>query len=50
VADDAMPGYLRSAGLTVLASGELPLTTTESGPDGSRIVLPSKWLVAGRTS
>ncbi|MBY8341727.1 class I SAM-dependent methyltransferase [Streptomyces spinosirectus] len=49
VADDAMPRYLRAAGLTVLASGELPLSTTESGPDGSRIVLPSKWLVAGRT-
>jgi SAM-dependent methyltransferase len=49
VADDALPQYLRAAGLTVLASGELPLTTTESGPDGSPIVLPSTWLVAGRT-
>ncbi|MCI3238605.1 class I SAM-dependent methyltransferase [Streptomyces spinosisporus] len=48
VADDALPQYLRAAGLTVLASGELPLTTTESGPDGSPIVLPSTWLVAGR--
>jgi 2-polyprenyl-3-methyl-5-hydroxy-6-metoxy-1,4-benzoquinol methylase len=48
VADDAMPEYLRTAGLTVLASGELPLTTTELGPGGSRIELPSKWLVAGR--
>jgi SAM-dependent methyltransferase len=50
VADDAVPGYLRTAGLTVLASGELPLYTTEFGPDGGRIELPSKWLVAGRTS
>ncbi|MGW3119442.1 class I SAM-dependent methyltransferase [Streptomyces sp. NPDC001107] len=49
VADEAVPEYLRTAGLTVLASGELPLTTTEFGPDGERIVLPSKWLVAGRT-
>jgi hypothetical protein len=49
VADDAVPAYLRTAGLTVLASGELPLTTTEFDSDGNRIVLPSKWLVAGRT-
>ncbi|MFF4587435.1 class I SAM-dependent methyltransferase [Streptomyces sp. NPDC001388] len=48
VADDAVPGLLRAAGLTVLASGELPLITTESAPDGTRIELPSKWLVAGR--
>ncbi|MEU5314896.1 methyltransferase domain-containing protein [Streptomyces sp. NPDC021562] len=48
VADDAVPGYLRSAGLTVLASGELPLTTTEFTPDGELIVLPSRWLLAGR--
>ncbi|MDO0910412.1 class I SAM-dependent methyltransferase [Streptomyces sp. DT2A-34] len=50
VADDAVPEYLRAAGLTVLASGELPLVTTEYGPDGTRIELPSKWLVAGRTA
>jgi len=49
VADDAVPEYLRTAGLTVLASGELPLITTEFGPDGNRIELPSKWVVAGRT-
>ncbi|MCX5371927.1 class I SAM-dependent methyltransferase [Streptomyces sp. NBC_00103] len=48
VADDAVPGYLRTAGLTVLASGELPLVTTEFAPDGSRIELPSKWQVAAR--
>ncbi|KUO19975.1 class I SAM-dependent methyltransferase [Streptomyces dysideae] len=48
-ADDAVPEYLRAAGLTVLASGEQPLITTEYGPDGTRIELPSKWLVAGRT-
>lgn len=48
VADAAIPEYLRAAGLTVLASGELPLITTEFGPEGARIELPSKWLVAGR--
>ncbi|MGW2825014.1 class I SAM-dependent methyltransferase [Streptomyces sp. NPDC001443] len=46
--DDAVPGHLAAAGLTVLASGELPLFTTEFMPDGSRVELPSKWLVAGR--
>ncbi|ELS57815.1 class I SAM-dependent methyltransferase [Streptomyces viridochromogenes] len=50
VADEAVPEYLRAAGLTVLASGELPLATTEYGPDGAPIELPSKWLVAGRTA
>ncbi|GGT07005.1 class I SAM-dependent methyltransferase [Streptomyces chromofuscus] len=49
VADAAVPEFLTAAGLTVLASGDLPLTTTEYGPDGARIELPSKWLVAGRT-
>ncbi|MFD9390759.1 class I SAM-dependent methyltransferase [Streptomyces sp. NPDC060000] len=48
VADDAVPTYLRTAGLTILASGELPLITTEFAPDGTRIELPSKWLVAAR--
>ncbi|GAA2249153.1 methyltransferase [Streptomyces ruber] len=48
VPDDAVPGLLRTAGLTVLASGRLPLVTTEHGPDGTRIELPSKWQVAGR--
>ncbi|GAA5012780.1 class I SAM-dependent methyltransferase [Streptomyces siamensis] len=49
VADAAVPEYLRAAGLTVLANGELPLVTTECTADGTRIELPSKWLVAGRT-
>ncbi|WP_109004901.1 class I SAM-dependent methyltransferase [Streptomyces rishiriensis] len=48
VADDAVPGYLRTAGLTVLASGDLPLVTTESAPDGTRIELPSTWFVTAR--
>ncbi|MFF3513469.1 class I SAM-dependent methyltransferase [Streptomyces sp. NPDC002573] len=50
VADAAVPEYLRVAGLTVLASGELPLITTEHTADGSRIEVPSKWIVAGRTA
>ncbi|MDN3021913.1 class I SAM-dependent methyltransferase [Streptomyces sp. S.PB5] len=50
VSDDALPEYARAAGLTVLASGELPLTTTEYDADGARIELPSKWLVVGRTA
>ncbi|MCL7428338.1 class I SAM-dependent methyltransferase [Streptomyces sp. YS415] len=45
VADDAVLEYLRTAGLEVVASGELPLVTTEYTPDGTRIELPSKWLV-----
>jgi SAM-dependent methyltransferase len=49
VADAAVPEYLRAAGLTVLASGEIPLITTEYGPDGKLIELPSRWVVAGRT-
>ncbi|WNM31425.1 class I SAM-dependent methyltransferase [Streptomyces sp. Li-HN-5-11] len=49
VADDAVPEYLRSAGLSILAGGDLPLTTTEFTPDGTPIELPSKWFVAGRT-
>ncbi|GAA3142973.1 class I SAM-dependent methyltransferase [Streptomyces rectiviolaceus] len=48
VADAAVPEYVAAAGLTVLAHGELPLTTTEFTPDGTRIELPSKWLVVGR--
>ncbi|MDJ0340861.1 class I SAM-dependent methyltransferase [Streptomyces sp. H10-C2] len=47
VADEAVPGYFRAAGLELLASGEQLLTTTESRPDGTRIELPSNWLVAG---
>ncbi|MFC0499541.1 class I SAM-dependent methyltransferase [Streptomyces mutabilis] len=48
VPDDAVPEHLRAAGLTVLASGELPLVTTEYTMDGTRIELPSAWVVAGR--
>ncbi|CAM5345770.1 Class I SAM-dependent methyltransferase OS=Streptomyces alboniger OX=132473 GN=CP975_30005 PE=4 SV=1 [Streptomyces alboniger] len=50
VVDDAVPLHLAAAGLAVLADGELPLVTTESAPDGSRIELPSRWLVVGRAN
>lgn len=48
VADSAVPEFLSAAGLTVLASGDLPLVTTEYRADGTRIELPSRWVVAGR--
>lgn len=50
VADAAVPEFLTAAGLTVLATGTLPLTTTEYGPDGTRIELPSHWYVTGRSA
>lgn len=50
VADAEVPEFLTAAGLTVLASGTLPLTTTEHGPDGTRIELPSQWFVTGRAA
>ncbi|MGY0490825.1 class I SAM-dependent methyltransferase [Streptomyces sp. WG-D5] len=50
VSDDAVPAYVASAGLTVLASGELPLLTTDHSPDGTRIELPATWLVVGHLS
>ncbi|MFE7134095.1 class I SAM-dependent methyltransferase [Streptomyces sp. NPDC057638] len=43
--DAELGALFLAAGLTVEASGDLPLTTTEYEPDGSRIALPSKWLV-----
>ncbi|GGL81024.1 methyltransferase [Streptomyces fumigatiscleroticus] len=50
VADAAVPAYLHGAGLTVLAAGELSLTTTEHTPDGTRIELPSAWWVVARAA
>ncbi|WUH89989.1 methyltransferase domain-containing protein [Streptomyces sp. NBC_00433] len=47
VHDAAVHGYFTSAGLDVLAAGEEPLRTTEFRPDGVRIEVPSRWLVAG---
>lgn len=50
VTDAAIPDYLRAAGLTLVAGGELPLITTEYTAEGTRIELPSKWYVVGRTA
>ncbi|WP_393076036.1 class I SAM-dependent methyltransferase [Streptomyces sp. LN704] len=50
ISDESVPDHLGAAGLTVLASGELPLVTAEYTALGTRIELPSKWLVAGRTT
>ncbi|KAF4406437.1 MULTISPECIES: class I SAM-dependent methyltransferase [Streptomyces] len=49
VADEAVPELVRQAGLTVLDDGVVDLNTAEYRTDGSRIVLPSLWLVVGRT-
>ncbi|MFD7101443.1 class I SAM-dependent methyltransferase [Streptomyces celluloflavus] len=46
MADTAVPGLLAAQGLRVVASGRLPLATTEYRPDGSRIEIPTNWLVA----
>ncbi|NGO79609.1 class I SAM-dependent methyltransferase [Streptomyces sp. YC504] len=48
VSDAAVLELFAAAGLVVLASGEMPLITTDFTADGSRIELPSKWLVVGR--
>ncbi|MGH4029059.1 class I SAM-dependent methyltransferase [Actinomycetota bacterium Odt1-20B] len=48
VADAALLGHVRAAGLTVVAEGDIPLITTEFTADGTRIELPSKWLVVAR--
>ncbi|MFD4633335.1 class I SAM-dependent methyltransferase [Streptomyces sp. NPDC058284] len=48
VADGAVDACVGAAGLTIVAGGELPLSTTEFAPDGTRIELPSRWLVVGR--
>ncbi|MFJ9175294.1 class I SAM-dependent methyltransferase [Streptomyces sp. NPDC102360] len=49
VSDEVVPEYVASAGLSVLAAGELPLMTTDFSADGGRIELPSTWLVVGRS-
>ncbi|HEX5567870.1 MAG TPA: methyltransferase domain-containing protein [Streptomyces sp.] len=43
-----LTGLFGAAGLRVHAGGTLPLSTTEFEPDGSRLDLPSNWLVVGR--
>ncbi|RFU85828.1 class I SAM-dependent methyltransferase [Streptomyces triticagri] len=48
VSDAELPACFRGAGLDIVARGELTLTTTDFTPDGTRIELPSTWLVVGR--
>ncbi|WP_267242397.1 class I SAM-dependent methyltransferase [Streptomyces sp. PR69] len=50
VADAEVGRLFAAAGLDVIAEGELPLATTEHASDGSRLELPSRWLVVGRAS
>ncbi|TDC78632.1 class I SAM-dependent methyltransferase [Streptomyces hainanensis] len=45
--DEAVPALFTGRGLTVFASGRLPLATTVRDPDGARVELPSNWLVVG---
>ncbi|KAA6213068.1 class I SAM-dependent methyltransferase [Streptomyces albofaciens JCM 4342] len=47
MADSVVPGLLAGHGLREIASGRLPLMTTEYLADGSRIEIPTNWLVAG---
>ncbi|MEV7026642.1 SAM-dependent methyltransferase, partial [Kitasatospora sp. NPDC093558] len=47
VADATFTELFHTAGLAVLASGDLPLSTTETTADGSPIELPARWLVVG---
>ncbi|MEU4092346.1 class I SAM-dependent methyltransferase [Streptomyces sp. NPDC026673] len=45
--DETIPELFRAAGMEVLARGEAALVTTERRADGSRIEVPTNWLVAG---
>ncbi|MEU6995353.1 methyltransferase [Streptomyces sp. NPDC046465] len=45
--DATVDEEVEAAGLTILAGAELPLTSTEFRPDGTRIELPARWLVVG---
>ncbi|GAU67243.1 hypothetical protein SSP35_04_03270 [Streptomyces sp. NBRC 110611] len=47
MADTDIPRLLEEHGLRTVASGRLPLFTTESDDDGRRIELPTNWVVAG---
>jgi tRNA/tmRNA/rRNA uracil-C5-methylase (TrmA/RlmC/RlmD family) len=47
-ADEEVPELLRTAGLTILATGETVLPQTEYLSDGTRIDLPARWFVLAR--
>ncbi|RII12423.1 Trans-aconitate 2-methyltransferase [Streptomyces sp. YIM 130001] len=48
VSDEELLACFRQAGLEIIADGRLTLSTTEFTSDGTRIELPSTWLVVGR--
>ncbi|MCZ7415837.1 class I SAM-dependent methyltransferase [Streptomyces sp. WMMC897] len=50
MADEQVPELFAAAGLGLLDSGPVPLTTTETEPDGSPVELPAQYLVLGRES
>ncbi|MDX2705600.1 class I SAM-dependent methyltransferase [Streptomyces sp. PA03-6a] len=45
--DETVPELFRAAGMEVLARGEAALVTTERRADGTRLEVPTNWLVAG---
>ncbi|MFD5315706.1 class I SAM-dependent methyltransferase [Streptomyces sp. NPDC127098] len=47
--DEAVPALFAERGLAVLDAGRAPLATTVRDPEGTRVELPSSWLVVGRT-
>lgn len=46
--DESLPELFRAAGLDVWVSGTLPMATNGVRADGSRVELPSNWIIAGR--
>ncbi|WP_052867983.1 class I SAM-dependent methyltransferase [Streptomyces niger] len=44
--DSAIPDLLAAHGLETAASGRLPLITTETRADGTRVEVPTNWLLA----
>jgi SAM-dependent methyltransferase len=50
ISGEAVRRHLRSAGLKPLATGELTLISAELNADGTRVVLPAGWVLAGRAA
>ncbi|MER6520611.1 MULTISPECIES: methyltransferase domain-containing protein [unclassified Streptomyces] len=48
VAEGEIAGLLRDAGLHVLDEGATALAMSENGADGTPVMLPARWFVAGR--
>ncbi|MFI2345952.1 class I SAM-dependent methyltransferase [Streptomyces sp. NPDC019443] len=47
--DEEVPALLAEAGLDIFTSGDTALAQTEYLADGTRIELPARWFVAGRS-